>query len=233
MPLPKIDLPVYQCELPSTGKKVKFRPFSVKEEKILLMAQESKDTEQMMLSIKQIVNNCLINNTIEDLPIFDVEYLLIQLRSKSVDNIVVFQIEDPETQETIKLEIDLSNVKIQRDENHTNKITISDEYSLFLKYPTIDQFEGLVGKEKQTSDDSYGVMIACIDKLASAEEVFTFKDFTRLEVDNFIDSLHSDTIKKIKQFFDTMPKVRHEVPYKNSKGEDKKFVVEGTQTFFI
>jgi len=139
MALPKIDLPVYQCELPSTGKKIKFVPFTVKEEKILLTAQESGETEQMMISIKQILNNCLVENTIDDLSVFDIEYLLIQLRSKSVDNEIEFEIKDPETDETVKLKLDLGLVKVYRNEAHTNKIKISDQYTLFLKYPTIDQ----------------------------------------------------------------------------------------------
>lgn len=233
MALPKIDLPVYQCDLPSTGKKIKFRPFTVKEEKILLTAQESKDPEQVMLSIKQILNNCLFDKSVDDLAIFDVEYLLIQLRSKSVDNVVEFEVQDPETEEKVKLKLDLGAVKVQRDTDHTNRIKISDTYTLFLKYPNIDQFEKLMKKEEQTADDSYDVMLSCLDKLASEEEVYSFKDFPKKEVDDFVESLHSDTIKNIKKFFDTMPKVRHEIPYKNSKDENKTFVIEGTQTFFI
>ncbi len=233
MALPKIDLPVYQCELPSTGKKIKFVPFTVKEEKILLTAQESGETEQMMISIKQILNNCLLENTIDELSIFDIEYLLIQLRSKSVDNEVEFEIKDPETEESIKLKLDLGLVKVHRNKDHTNRIKISDQYTLFLKYPNINQFEGLLGKESQTSDDSYAIMMACLDKLASEEEVYNFKDFPENEINEFVESLKSDTIKEIKKFFDTMPKVRHEIPYKNSKDENKTFVIEGTQTFFI
>ncbi len=233
MALPKIDLPVYQCELPSTGKKIKFVPFTVKEEKILLTAQESGETEQMMISIKQILNNCLVENTIDDLSVFDIEYLLIQLRSKSVDNEIEFEIKDPETDETVKLKLDLGLVKVYRNEAHTNKIKISDQYTLFLKYPTIDQFGELLGNEQQTAEDSYTIMIACLDKLASEEEVYNFKDFPQTEINDFVESLHADTIKNIKKFFDTMPKVRHEIAYKNSKGVNKIFVMEGTQTFFI
>jgi hypothetical protein len=233
MALPKIDLPVYQCELPSTGKKIKFVPFTVKEEKILLTAQESGETEQMMISIKQILNNCLIENTIDELSVFDIEYLLIQLRSKSVDNEIEFEIKDPETEETVKLKLDLGLVKVHRNEEHSNKIKISDQYTLFLKYPSIEQFGEFLGKEQQTAEDSYAIMIACLDKLASEEEVYNFKDFPQNEVNDFVESLHADTIKNIKKFFDTMPKVRHEIAYKNSKGENKIFVMEGTQTFFI
>jgi hypothetical protein len=233
MALPKIDLPLYQCELPSTGKKIKYRPFTVREEKILLTAQESKETGQIFLAIKQVLNNCLQDVDIAQLSVFDIEYMLIQLRSRSVDNMTEFEITDPETEEKIKVELNLSDVKIRRDENHSNKIKISDEYTLFLRYPTIDQFEELMEKEEQSAEDSYDVMIACLDKLASKDEVFKFADFSKKEVNEFADSLHSDTIKAIKTFFDTMPRVRHEIPYTNSKGDKKTFVLEGTQTFFI
>jgi glycine cleavage system regulatory protein len=233
MALPKIDLPLYQCELPSTGKKIKYRPFTVKEEKILLTAQESKDPAQIMLAIKQILNNCLYEIDVSHLAIFDIEYMLIQLRSRSVDNTAEFEITDPETEEKIKLEINLADVKVKRNKDHTNKIKISEEYTLFLHYPNIDQFEDLMEKEEQSTEDSFNVMISCLDKLASKDDVYKFKDFPKKEVDEFVDSLHSDTIKEIKKFFDTMPKIRHEMPYVNSKGDQKTFVLEGTQTFFI
>jgi hypothetical protein len=233
MALPKIDLPLYQCELPSTGKKIKYRPFTVKEEKILLTAQESKETSQIILAIKQILNNCITDTDVSQFSVFDIEYMLIQLRSKSVDNSAEFEITDPETEEKVKLQINLGDVKISRKEEHTNKIKISDDYTLFLRYPTIDQFESLLDKEEQSAEDSYNVMMSCFDRLASKDDVYKFKDFPKKEVDEFVESLHSDTIKKIKTFFDTMPKVRHEIPYKNSKGEQKTFVLEGTQTFFI
>lgn len=233
MALPKIDLPLYQCELPSTGKKIKYRPFTVKEEKILLTAQESKESAQIILAIKQILNNCLQDVDVSQLSVFDVEYMLIQLRSRSVDNMTEFEITDPETDEKVKLELNLSDVKVSRHKDHDNKIKISDEYTLFLRYPTIDQFEALMDKEEQTAEDSYDMLISCLDKLASKDEVYKFSDFSKKEVNDFAESLHSDTIKSIKTFFDTMPKVRHEIQYTNSKGNKKTFVLEGTQTFFI
>jgi hypothetical protein len=233
MALPKIDLPLYQCELPSTGKKIKYHPFTVKEEKILLTAQESKETGQIILAIKQILNNCLHGVDVSQLSVFDIEYMLIQLRSRSVDNMTEFEVTDPETEEKVKLQLNLSDVKVNRNKDHTNQIKISDEYTLFLRYPTIDQFEALLEKEEQTAEDSYNVMLACLDKLASKDDVYKFSDFPKKEVDEFVESLQGDTIKSIKTFFDTMPKVRHEIPYTNSKGDKKTFVLEGTQTFFI
>lgn len=233
MPLPKIDLPLYELTLPSNGKKVQYRPFTVKEEKILLTAQQSKDSEQIVMAIKQIVNNCLQDYDIDKLALFDLEYILINVRSRSVDNNVEFEIEDPDTNEKVKLKLDLQNVKVYKDENHTNKIPVDDKYTLFLKYPSIDDFASILDKQDLSPEKSYEILISCIDLLASEDEVYNFKDFTKKQVDEFVDSLNSDVTKKIKIFFDTMPKVRHEMPYKNSKGADKVFTIQGTQSFFM
>lgn len=233
MPLPKIDMPIYEVKLPSNEKKVKYRPFTVKEEKILLIAQESKEPSQVINSVKQIVNNCLINYDVDDLALFDLEYLLINIRSRSIDNIVKFTIQDPDTEEDVELELDLSNVRIEKSEDHSSKIKVDDTYTLFLKYPNIDIFYDYLNDEKPTAEKNFEIMLSCMDKLASEDDVYNFKDFTKQEVDDFVESLHGETIKSLKKFFDTIPKVRHEIPYKNSKGEDKTFVIEGTQTFFI
>lgn len=233
MPLPKIDLPIYELKLPSNDKKVKFRPFTVKEEKILLTAQESKDNTQMLNSITQIINNCLIDYDVEDLAVFDVEYVLINIRSKSVDNNVDFEIEDPDTKERVKLTMDLSKAKIIKNEDHTNKIAIDEIHTLFLKYPRMDMFMDMLDSNSITPEKTFQVLLSCMDKLATEDEVYNFKDFTKKEVDDFVESLQSDVIKKMKHFFDTIPKVRYEIPYTNSSGDDKTFVVEGIQSFFI
>ena len=233
--LPKIDMPLFETKLPSTGETITYRPFSVKEEKILLIAQESKDPDQIVTAIKQIANNCIIGYDIDKLALFDLEYILLMIRTKSVDNVVKFQIEDPDTNEKVNLELDLNDVKIIKDPRHTNKIKLNEEYYLFLKYPTIDSLKPMMSNDKSenTAEKSFNILLSCIDKLVSENEVFSFSDFTKKEVDEFIESLSSDVTKQIKEFFDTIPKTRHELRYKNSKGEDKTFVIEGTQTFFI
>jgi hypothetical protein len=233
MPLPKIDLPLYELKLPSTGSKIHYKPFTVKEEKILLTAQQSKDPDQIVTAIKQIINNCVVDYDMEKLALFDLEYLIINIRSKSVDNSVEFEIEDPDTNEKIKLELNLEDVKIHRDENHTNEIKLDDTYTLFLKYPSIDLFSKILKEETITQEKSFEILISCIDKLASEDDVYNFKDFTKKQVDDFVESLQSDVIKKIKLFFDTMPKVRHEIPYINSNGDEKTFTIQGTQSFFM
>jgi hypothetical protein len=233
MALPKIDLPLYELKLPSTGKKVKYRPFTVKEEKILLIAQESSNPEQVINSVKQVVNNCLIDYDIEDLALFDLEFLLINIRAKSIDNLIKFKIKDPDTEEDVELGLDLNNVKIHENKDHNKKIKINDRYTLFLKYPSIDVFFDFINDNKPSAEKNLNILISCMDKLASEDEVYNFKDFTKKEIDDFVESLHAETVKKLKEFFDTIPKVRHEMQYRNKNGENKTFVIEGTQTFFI
>jgi len=233
MPLPKIDVPIYELELPSNGDKIKYRPFTVKEEKILLTAQESKDVNEMIEATRQIVNNCILDYDFDKLALFDLEYILITMRSKSVDNEVEFKIKDPETDEEVDLKLDLGNVKLQRDPEHTNKIRVDDKYFLFMAYPTIDQFKGILTGETKTAGESFDILVSCMEKLVSEEEVFNFKDFSEKEVNEFINGLQGDVIKGMKKFFDTIPKLRHEISYVNKNGEDKVFVIEGTETFFI
>lgn len=233
MALPKIDLPIYELRLPSNDKKVRYRPFTVKEEKILLIAQETKEPEQIINSVKQVVNNCLVDYDIEDLALFDLEYLLINIRAKSIDNLIKFKIEDPDTKEEVQLELNLNGVKIEKDENHTNKIKLDDTYTLFLKYPSIDVFFDFLTQEKPSVEKNLEIMISCMDKLVSKDDVFNFKDFSKKEIDSFVESLHTDAVKKLREFFDTIPKIRHEIPYKNKNGDSKTFIIQGTQTFFI
>lgn len=231
--LPKIDLPLFELELPSTGEKIKYRPFSVKEEKILLVAQESDDPEQTVLSVKQIVNNCLVDTKVEKLAMFDLEYILLMLRSKSVDNNIKFGVKDPDTEENVELEIDLNEVKVTRDEEHTNQIRINDDYVLFLRYPTIEEFIKIAGSDAKDPLTNYFIMTSCLDKVASEEDVYKFSDYSDEEIDDFMENLQGDVIKKIQNFFETMPKLRHEMKYTNSEGKEQTFVIEGMRSFFI
>jgi len=234
MQLPKIDLPIYEMILPSTGEKIKFRSFTVKEEKILLIAKETKDSDQNMLAIKQILNNCLIDKKVEDLSIFDIEYLLLMKRGKSVNNTAEFIIVDPETSEEVKLKMNIDNVTINRDPSHSNKIQLNDEYIMFMKYPNIEMFKAFFDSEKIKDPlVYYDVMVSCIDKIVSEENVYKFSDFSKEEIDNFMENLESDVIERIKVFFETMPKLRHEIKYMNKNGNEKTFVIEGTDSFFI
>ena len=233
MALPKIDLPIYELTLPSTKEKIKYRPFTVKEEKILLVAQESDDAEQELLAAKQVINNCLQDKDVSELAMFDLEYVLLILRSKSVDNNISFGVRDPDTDETVNLEIDIENVKITNDENHSNEVRINDDFVLYLKYPTIEQFIDLVKMDPNDPLTNYFMMIWCLDKVASDDEVHSFKDYTQEETDQFMDNISGSVVKGIERFFMTMPKLRHEMKYTNKNGDEKTFVIEGMRSFFI
>jgi len=232
MALPKIDLPIFELTLPSTGEKIKYRSFTVKEEKILLVAQESKDPSQEILATKQVVNNCLIDKDVSDLAMFDLEFILLTLRSRSVDNTITFNVVDPETKENVSLTLDLDSVSLLRDDNHSKEIAINSEYKLFLKYPTIDQY--ITISTIDTSDPlvNYFIMISCLDYVASEDELHHFKDHTKEEVDAFMEDVSGEVLKKIQNFFETMPRLRHDLKYTNKNGTEQTFVIEGMRTFF-
>lgn len=233
MGLPKIDLPIFEMELPSTGEKIKYRQYTVKEEKILLVAQESKEPAAEILAMKQVVNNCLLDKEVTDLAMFDLEYVHLVLRSKSVDNKMAFSIKDPDTEEDVKLELDVDKVILRRPEDHSNEIRINSDFVLYLKYPSIDAFLKIVEMSANDPLINYFMMISCLDKIASEDEVFYFKDYTQEEIDTFMDGLAGDTIAYIQRFFETMPRLRHELKYKNKNGDEKTFVLEGLRSFFI
>ena len=231
--LPKIQQPIFELELPSSGDKVKYRTFTVKEEKILLIAQETKDIDQAILSIKQVVNNCLIDKSVDELSMFDLEYVLLTLRSKSVDNAVAFAIKDPETDERVELELDLNDVQITKGENHSKEIRVTDDFVLCMRYPTINEFLALMKADSNDTNANFQIMIDCMDKLVGNDEVYKFIDFSAAEIEAFADDLDASAVKKIKQFFETMPTLRHELKYTNKNGKEQTFVIEGMQTFFI
>jgi hypothetical protein len=230
--LPKIDLPIFETTLPSTGEKIKYRVFTVKEEKILLVASESNDPEQNVLAIKQVLNNCLIDTDASKLAMFDMEYMLLLIRARSVENGVKFSIVDPDTNEQVDLELDLDEVKVTKDPNHTNQVPINDDYVLFLRYPTIDEFIKIASIDPSDPLANYVIMISCLDKVASEDEVFEFHKYTQKEIDEFMEGISAPVVKGIQNFFDTMPKLRHEISYKNSNGDEKTFVIEGINSFF-
>lgn len=235
MGLPKIDMPIFTMVLPSTKEEVKYRPFTVKEEKILLIARETRDIDQIMLATKQVINNCLIDKTVSDIAMVDLEFALLTIRSQSVDSNIKFTITDPETQEPINLEFDVSRATLVEDPLHTNKIKVNDQFTLFMRYPTIDEAWSLlkVGKNKgPTVAAEFDVMLKCLDKLISEDAIYNFSDFSHQEVTDFVESLDGASVKRIEQFFATMPKLRHTIPYKTSSGAEKTFVLQGIETFF-
>ena len=232
MALPKINLPISELVLPSSGKKIKYRPFSVAEEKVLLVAGETGDPVQEMVAMKQICNNCLIETDVETLAMFDFEYLFLKLRSRSVDNVSKFVVNDPDTKLPVQLEVDIDDINYIFDEGHTKEIDINDEYRLFLKYPGIDDFIAIIDKDPEDPLTNYYIMTKCLDKLASEDEVHEFSEYSDEEIDEFLDGISSEILKKIGNFFDTMPKLKHSIEYENSEGKKVTFNIEGTRSFF-
>ncbi len=233
MGLPKIELPIREMILPSTGKSIKYRPFTVKEEKILLVAQESDDGMQEIIAARQVVNNCLLDIDVDQIAMFDLEYIILMIRSVSVDNQIEFNINDPDTEEAVELTLDLNDVEVIKGDNHTNKIQINDEYTLFLKYPSIDEYIKIQELAPNDPLASYFVMTSCLERIASEDEVHWFKDYSEKDIDNFMDGVSSDVVAGIQKFFETMPIMRHEMKYTNKEGKEQTFVMEGMKTFFM
>ena len=235
MALPKIDLPLFELTIPSNGLKVSYRPFTVREEKILLIAQESKDLDQVILAIKQIIGNCVSDIDIEKMPMFDLEYIMLNLRAKSVNNVIQFTVKDPDTEENVNLVLNIDTIELKKKDGHDRKILINDDYSLIMRYPTINELRSLSTLKSGSTEGLLDIMLSCIEMLVSndGEKIYKMSDFTPKEVKDFIESLTSGAIKGIKTFFETIPVLRIELPYKNKKGEQKTFVLEGLESFFI
>jgi|TARA_B110000908_G_C10181310_1_gene415801 hypothetical protein len=233
MALPKIDLPMQEVILPSNGNKIKVRSFTVKEEKILLIAGEQNDAAVELMAIKQVLNNCMIDSDVADLAMIDMEYVFLKLRSNSVDNLTKFSVKDPETDETVELELNLDEVECINDPTHSMEVKINEEYVLYLKHPTIEEFAQVVVMDENDPLTNYYIMCSCLDKLASDDEVHDFKEYSREDIDEFMDNLDGHSIKKIQHFFETLPKLRHEIKYTNSNGKEQTFVIEGIRSFFI
>ena len=232
MALPKIDLPIFEAKLPSTGETIQYRPFTVKEEKIMLIAQEDEDGSQEMVATKQVVNNCLLNKDITELAMFDLEFIFLLLRSRSVDNTITFGIMDPDTDEPIELSMDIEGIELTQPEGHSKEVKINDDFMLYLKYPTIDEFIKIAEADIGDPLVNYMILISCLDKVASEDEVHEFKNYTSEEIDHFMESIQGGVIRGIQTFFETMPKLRHEMKYTNKEGKEQTFVIEGMKSFF-
>jgi len=239
MPLPKINTPTYELELPSTGKKIKYRPFLVKEEKILLMALESEDPKQISNGIVQILNDCIITRgvKVQNLATFDIEYLFLNVRAKSVGETVEVNITCPDDDETtVTMEIEIDSIKVQKNKNHKNIIKLDDTYSMKLKYPSFDQFIDTnfeVGGEVSDVNQSLSMITSCIDMVYDKEESWNASDCSKKELTDFVDQLNSKQFKQIESFFTTMPKLSHTISVKNPEtGVESEVVLEGLASFF-
>jgi hypothetical protein len=234
MALPKIDQPLFELEIPSTSEKAKYRPFTVREEKILMIAQESKEMDQIILSIKQVINNCMSDVDVDTLSVFDLEYIILNIRAKSVNNEIAFGFEDEDTGEKIDTVIDINDVKVQFNDEHTKKININDQYYMMMRYPTLEEVRQMQSIEEGSTEQMFATMVSCIELLVdqSSDEVFKFSDFSSEEITDFVDGFTTSVVEDIQNFYVTMPKLRHVIDYKDSEGKAKQFVVEGMDSFF-
>ena len=238
MPLPKIATPTYELELPSTGQSIQYRPFLVKEEKVLVIALESEDNKQITTAIKAVLKNCVLTKGIkvDHLPTFDIEFLFLNIRGKSVGEELEVNIICPDDEETqVPVVIDFDDIKVQKDENHTNKIKLDASLMMEMKYPSLDQFikSNFDFNEKNAMDQSFDLIAGSIDKIYTEDEVWATADCTKKEVKEFLESMNSSQFKKIESFFDTMPKLSHTIKVTNPKTKvESEVVLEGLASFF-
>ena len=236
MALPKLTTPTYELEIPSTDEKIKYRPFLVKEEKILMMALESKSSGDFTQAVKDIVSECTFNKVNIDLmPMFDVEYIFLNIRSKSVGEVSKLKILCPDDKKTYAdVELDLNEVNVQVGEDHTNKIELGNGMGMIMKYPSIDSFKDS-GIRDINASNMLEVISTCILQIYEDEgkKVYNSKDQTQKELTDFIEQLNTKQFKDVQKFFDTMPKLKHEITVKNPKTKvESKITLSGLNDFF-
>ena len=236
MALPKIETPTYELTLPSQDIKVKYRPFLVKEEKILLMALESQKSDEIFQATKQIVSSCTFDALkVEELPTFDLEYIFLQIRAKSVGETTKFKVLCPDDKKTYAdVEVDLTKVNVEVDDNHTNKLVVDEKRNLgvVLKYPTMNVLKSGT-MENPTTEQIFDVLTECVDHIYEGDKIYPAKDSTSQEIKEFFEGLSQDSFVKIKNFFDTMPRLRYEVEVTNPVTNVKsKVVLSGLNDFF-
>ena len=238
MPLPKIATPTYELELPSTGETVQYRPFLVKEEKVLVIALESEDTKQITNSIKTVIKNCVLTKgvKVEALPTFDIEYLFLNIRGKSVGEELEVNIICPDDEETTtSVTINLDDIKVQKNEAHSTQIKVDPTIMMEMKYPSLDQFikNNFDFNDKNAMDQSFELIASCIDKIYTEEEVWSAADVTKKELSEFLEQMNSSQFKEIEKFFETMPKLSHKISVTNPKTKiESEVVLEGLASFF-
>jgi hypothetical protein len=238
MPLPKIATPTYELELPSTGQTIKYRPFLVKEEKLLVIALESEDTKQITTAIKTVIKNCVETKGIkvESLPTFDIEYLFLNIRAKSVGEEIELNVICPDDEETnVTVKIDVDDIKVKTNPDHTNKIKLDDSLMMEMKYPSLDQFikNNFDMSSNNAMEQSFELVASCVDKIYNEEEVWSAADVTKKELMDFLDQMNSSQFKEIEKFFETMPKLSHTINVTNpNTNVESEVILEGLSSFF-
>ena len=238
MPLPKISTPTYELVLPSSNKKIKYRPFLVKEEKVLILAMESQDTSTVANAVKDVLASCILSRGIkvQKLSTFDIEYLFLNIRGKSVGEkieVMVTCADDGKTQ--VPTSINIDEIKVIVDKKHNKDIKLDDQYTLRMRYPSLDEFvkNNFATAADVSVDDTFDLISSCIDQVYSEEESWTAADCTKKELSQFVESLNSNQFKEIETFFETMPKLSHKVKVINpNTKKENEIVLEGLQNFF-
>ena len=241
MPLPKINTPTYELTLPSNKKKIRYRPFLVREEKILVLALESEDQKQITDAIIQIIGDCLITKNVDvtKLPTFDIEYLFLNVRSKSVGESVEVNITCPDDGKTkVETSINIDDIKVVKSKDHKLIIQLDEKYSMKLKYPSLDQFiennfDFEMAEPNESVSAAMSMLSSCIDIIYDQEESWDASESTKEELDEFIDQLNTKQFQQVEEFFRTMPKLSHTIKVKNPQtGVESEVVLEGLASFF-
>ncbi len=238
MPLPKINTPIYELTIPSTKKKIRYRPFLVKEEKVLIIAMESEDPKQIANAVKDVISACVLSRGIkvQDLSTFDIEYLFLNIRGKSVGEDVELMITCPDDGETkVPVTVNLDEIQIQSDPKHSRDIKLDDNLSLRMKYPSMNEF--IKNNFNQTGEikvsDTFDLIVSCIDQIYNEEESWPASDSTKKELLEFVEQLNTKQFKEVETFFETMPKLSHTIQVKNPNTEvESDIVLEGLTSFF-
>ena len=238
MPLPKIATPTYELELPSTGQTIQYRPFLVKEEKLLVLALEGEDVKEITTAIKNVIKSCIQTKGIkvDTLPTFDIEYLFLNIRGKSVGEELEVKLLCPDDNETyVPVTIPIDEIGILKSDEHTNKIKLDDSLMMEMKYPSLAEFikNNFDFGGDATMDQSFDLIASCVDKIYNEEEVWAAADCTKKEINSFLEQMNSSQFKDIEKFFETMPKLSHTVKVKNPKTKvESEVVLEGLSSFF-
>lgn len=239
MVLPKISTPIYELEIPSSKKKIRYRPFLVKEEKILIIALESEDSKQIANAVKNVISNCILSKGIkvEDLSTFDIEYLFLNIRGKSVGETVDVLITCPDDETTqVPMSINLDEINVEFDPKHSRDIKLDDTLTLRMRYPSMTEFikNNFDSGDSVSVDDTFDLIVSCIDQIYSEEESWSASDSTKKELLEFVEQLSSKQFKEVEKFFETMPKLSHTIKIKNPKTDvESEVVLEGLSAFFV
>ena len=238
MPLPTISTPTYELTLPSSNRKIKYRPFLVKEEKILILAMESQDSKAIARAVKDVISKCILSKGIkvEKLATFDIEYLFLNIRGKSVGEHIEVMVTCPDDGKTqVPMSINIDEIKVHKDEGHSTDIKLDDQYTLRMKYPSLSEFikTNFDNVNEMKVDDTFDLIAQCIDQVYTEEESWSHQECTKKELNDFVESLNSNQFKMVENFFETMPKLSHTINVTNPNTKvDSEIKIDGLQSFF-